>query len=163
MDNDARENFLNEMNQVFEQILEDKTNIKPLTYVPAGTRIIVFPNVDLWLRTEERDAEATAANMKKDVLIDDEKVQGERKLQENQRAVEMSGAAGSNVVYAPENSDVEAVSGPKLINDNSATAKTQQSAVSGTVPPPPTSTATTNNTKSSSSSSGNNNSVPQLF
>ena len=42
--NDARDNFIQEMNQVFDEILADKANIKPLTYIPAGTRIIVFPN-----------------------------------------------------------------------------------------------------------------------
>ena len=68
--NDARQNFIDQMNQIFEQILADKTNIRPLTYIPAGTRIIVYPKVDLWLRTAERDAEASTNMKKKDVLID---------------------------------------------------------------------------------------------
>ena len=33
--NDARQNFLQDMNRIFEQILAEQTNIKPLTYVPA--------------------------------------------------------------------------------------------------------------------------------
>ena len=67
--NDARQNFLNQMNQVFEEILADKTNIKPLTYVPAGTRIIVYPNVDLWMRTRERNPQELGVAGKKTSLL----------------------------------------------------------------------------------------------
>lgn len=178
--NDARQNFLNEMNQVFEQILADKTNIKPLTYVPAGTRIIVFPNVDLWMRTEERDAEAsTGQGSKKDVFIDDEKVTNDRKLQENKRAVNISASSASqagNVLYEADDAGVEAVDAPpKLIDDSSVKNKkkakgqpTNPGLVSGSTPPPPPTYSTTpgaNNASSGSSNSNQNSdsSVPQLF
>lgn len=84
--NDARQNFLNQMNQVFEQILSDKTNIRPLTYVPAGTRIIVYPNVDLWMRTRERNPQELGGQGKKDVFIDDPQTTGKRELEKNRRA-----------------------------------------------------------------------------
>ena len=34
-----------------------KANIRSVTYIPAGTRIIIFPNEDLWLNDEKRDKE----------------------------------------------------------------------------------------------------------
>lgn len=52
---DARQNFLNQMQQIFDDIVQAKANIRAVTYIPAGTRIIIFPNQDLWLRTEEDD------------------------------------------------------------------------------------------------------------
>lgn len=52
---DARRNFIDQMNQIFQQILDRKSQIKAITYVPAGTRIIIFPNEDLWLNSEERE------------------------------------------------------------------------------------------------------------
>ena len=51
----ARENFLNQMQTIFDDIVESKANIRAVTYIPAGTRIIIFANQDLWLRTEEDD------------------------------------------------------------------------------------------------------------
>ena len=54
---DARQNFLNQMDQIFEEILQRKANIQAVTYVPAGTRIIIFPNEDLWLNSRERSEE----------------------------------------------------------------------------------------------------------
>lgn len=53
--NDARQNFIDQMNQIFEEILQRKANIKSVVYVPAGTRIIIFPNQDLWLNSVERE------------------------------------------------------------------------------------------------------------
>lgn len=53
--NDARQNFLSQMDAVFNEILNDKASIRPMTYVPAGTRIIIYPQIDLWLRTADRE------------------------------------------------------------------------------------------------------------
>ena len=53
----AREAFNEQMNRIFEDILERKAKIKSVTYVPAGTRIIIFPNEDLWLNSYQRDSE----------------------------------------------------------------------------------------------------------
>ena len=52
---DARRNFISQMDQIFQEILQRKAQIKSVTYVPAGTRIIIFPNEDLWLNSEERE------------------------------------------------------------------------------------------------------------
>ena len=52
---DARQNFLTQMQSIFDEIITSKANIRSVTYIPAGTRIIIFANQDLWLRTEEDD------------------------------------------------------------------------------------------------------------
>lgn len=54
---DARDNFLEQMNTIFDDIMNRKANIRSVTYIPAGTRIIIFPNEDLWLNDEKRDKE----------------------------------------------------------------------------------------------------------
>ncbi len=53
--NDARENFIESMQTIFDQLIEDSSNIPVVIYVPSGTRLTVFPNEDLWLRSEEDD------------------------------------------------------------------------------------------------------------
>lgn len=59
----ARQNFLDDMNQMFEEMIKDKANIRAVTYVPAGTRIIIFPNEDLWLNNEKRNQERKGAEI----------------------------------------------------------------------------------------------------
>lgn len=53
--NDARSNFIDSMSQIFTQLLEESMRIKPVLFVPAGTRMTVFANTDLWLRSEIED------------------------------------------------------------------------------------------------------------
>lgn len=180
--NDARQNFLQDMNRVFEQILADKTNIKPLTYVPAGTRIIVYPNIDLWLRTPERDEAEVAKNLsKRDVLMDDNKITQDREDTQNRRKMGMTDAdrsatSAGSVVYEAEGTDAEAVAAPKLMDDSKVRNKKPATAGSapalmptvptgGSTPPPPPSfsTGTSSSSSSSGSSSKSDNSVPQLF
>ncbi len=180
--NDARQNFLQDMNRIFEQILADKSNIKPLTYVPAGTRIIVYPNVDLWLRTPERDEAEVAKNLsKRDVLIDDNKLEQERTDTKNRRAMGMTdadrAATAGSVVYEAEGTDAEAVSAPRLMDDSKVKNKKPANATAGApvlmptvpsggaTPPPPPSFSSGAGASSSNSSAGSktDNSVPQLF
>lgn len=179
--NDARQNFLQDMNRIFEQILADKTNIKPLTYVPAGTRIIVYPNIDLWLRTPERDEAEVAKNLsKRDVLIDDNKLEQDRTDTQNRRKMGMTdadrAATAGSVVYEAEGTDAEAVAAPRLMDDSkvkskkpAATAGTPAlmptTPAGGSTPPPPPSFSSGSSSSSSSSSSAakTDNSVPQLF
>ena len=152
--NDARQNFLDQMNQIFQMILNDKTNIRPLTYIPAGTRIIVYPNVDLWMRTAERDAEVSTNDQVKDVLIDDKKTQDEIASRAVDRRAKLQTASSANVVYEAEKTKAQ----PVLISDKSE--KQQQSAaVTGATPPPPPS----NNTRRPSGSGSGSSDVPQLF
>lgn len=58
---DARQTFMSDMQGVFDQILQDATGVPPVLFVPSGTRLTVFANEDLWLRTpaeDEKDYEA---------------------------------------------------------------------------------------------------------
>ena len=52
---DSRESFIDSMSQIFNQLLEESTEIPVVVYVPAGTRLTVFSNEDLWLRMESDD------------------------------------------------------------------------------------------------------------
>ena len=167
--NDARQNFLDQMNQVFEQILSDKTNIRPLTYVPAGTRIIVYPNVDLWMRTRERNPKVDPEKRRSNILINSAEVATVR--EKNRR----DAPVGGNVVYQSQGPNMEIQSrSPALLNEadtkknNQANNNNPQlisSTAAGATPPPPPSfatsstpgAATTNNTQKTDSS------VPQLF
>lgn len=56
---DARQNFIDQMNTIFEDIMQRKSQIQSVTYMPAGTRIIIFPKEDLWLNSEERSKESS--------------------------------------------------------------------------------------------------------
>jgi hypothetical protein len=58
---DARENFIEQMDNIFSEILQKKANIQSVTYIPAGTRIIIFPNEDLWLNDEKRNQKNNTA------------------------------------------------------------------------------------------------------
>lgn len=152
--NDARQNFLDQMNQIFQQILADKTNIRPLTYVPAGTRIIVYPNVDLWLRTIERDSEVSTNDKRKDILIDDKETQDKIATRAAERKVKNAGAS-SSVVYEADQADAKPAA--TLIDEKPTTSAPKSGA--GAPPPPPPSSSR----GSSSSISGGGSSVPQLF
>ena len=52
---DARENFINGMEQVFDQMINDSSNVPPVVFIPSGTRLTVYAQKDLWLRSEEDD------------------------------------------------------------------------------------------------------------
>jgi type IV secretion system protein VirB10 len=88
---DARENFLDKMDSIIDEIMESKNQIQAVTYVPAGTRIIIYPMVDLWLRTtkdiiEGRTTTANTETTSKDILIDEnsQQVEGTQRVQGNQ-------------------------------------------------------------------------------
>ena len=42
---------MDKMDEILQEIIDRKKEIEPVTYVPAGTRIIIYPMTDLWLRT----------------------------------------------------------------------------------------------------------------
>jgi len=167
--NDARDNFIQEMNQVFDEILADKANIKALTYIPAGTRIIVFPNTDLWLRTVDRDAEesATFNSQKPNVLIDDKRkgdiTIGMGAPQPSSTAV----SAGGDVVYSADgNGGVQANRPTPLIDDGAP--KKKNPTYIAPPPPPTTSSGQTSQKPSTGKTSSKDedvadSSIPALF
>ncbi len=157
--NDARENFLNEMNQIFDEILADKSNIKPMTYIPAGTRIIVYPNTDLWLRTVERDQDESLNLQKPTVFIDDGKTGAERKANESNSIKQSAvSSANSDVVY--DEGDVDAKPATPLVDTPKQTKKTTSTPPAlVSAPPPPPSTPSYSDTSTTTTNSG----VPALF
>jgi len=54
---DARENFIDTMEQIFQQMIEESSSTPPVVFVPSGTRMTVFAMEDLWLRSEEDDVD----------------------------------------------------------------------------------------------------------
>ncbi|MBP5161236.1 MAG: TrbI/VirB10 family protein [Alphaproteobacteria bacterium] len=54
---DARRNFIETMQHIFEQMIEESSTVPPVVFIPAGTRLTVFSNEDLWLRSEEEDVD----------------------------------------------------------------------------------------------------------
>lgn len=163
--NDARQNFLDDMESLFDDILADKTDVKAMTYIPAGTRIIVYPNTDLWLRSVERDNEESQKYQKPEVLIDD--VKTEQAVDQKNREDVAKAASSSQVVYDPDQVDVEAAGSgtPPLIVDT-APKKTGNTLA----PPPPPSSGTlpaagtpAAGTTSGASSESGNDSIPALF
>lgn len=95
---DARQNFLEKMDAILNDILEKKQAIQAVTYIPAGTRIIVYPMRDLWLKTTDdikgngKEDTGDGEHKAKDVLIDEHKddhqqktVQGNKSNSNNNR------------------------------------------------------------------------------
>ena len=110
---DARENFLDNMDTMFNQILADKTDIAAVTYVPAGTRLIIYPKEDLWIRTRERtEEESLMASNKPTVFLDDRDPTGELERSSggnaggNSSSGTGTGSGTSGVVYV-DNSNAE--------------------------------------------------------
>ncbi len=158
---DARQNFLDDMESLFDDILADKTDVKAMTYVPAGTRIIVYPNVDLWLRSVERDSEESQKFQKPEVFIDDVKTGQEI---DKRKREDVAKASGGQVVYDPDEVKVEAASsGTTPLIVDTAPKKTTNTIVP---PPPPASGSIPAAGSTSSESSASNNadsSIPALF
>ena len=167
--NDARQNFINEMNNIFDEILQDKSSIKPLTYIPAGTRIIVFPNTDLWLRTWENDQDSSLQLEKPQIFIDD----GQKAAEQEKKSKEPTTktvSSGGDVVYDSSMDDVESAKAPPPLIDDSKSKK-QTSGQAYIAPPPPPSVSNSGSGVSmqptspnnSTNNNSNNNSVPALF
>ena len=151
----ARQNFLKNMDNIFNDILKRKTEIEAVTYVPAGTRLIIYPKVDLWIRTAAREQESSfngEATQKPEQLIDDGNPAGTNDKAKNTSGGQSSGET-SSVVYNGED-NVEPAK--PLIDDSAGKASgRRRSSSTGATPPPPSTSA--------SSSTSADNSAGQLF
>jgi len=165
--NDARQSFINEMSDIFDEILRDKSNIKPMTYVPAGTRIIVFPNTDLWLRTIERDQDSSINLEKPEIFIDDGQMAAKREKNRQEKVTHSVSVDSGDVVYDAEAEDIESAKAPAPLVSNTKKNKAKGQAYIAPPPPPSNSISGSNNNNNSSgnndSKSSGNNSVPALF
>ena len=53
--NDARKAFIDEIGSILDDMIARAQQTPPVVFVPAGTRLTVFPQRDLWLRSVEDD------------------------------------------------------------------------------------------------------------
>ncbi len=156
---DARENFLDNMDQIFQQILQDKTDIEAVTYVPAGTRLIIYPKVDLWIRTLERSKEESLRSIEKPtVLIDDRNPDGKSGANQATSSGSTGTSSGTSGVVYQDDSAAEVQRSMPLLDDNTTSKRAKQTS---TTIPPVTSTGAT--PPPSSTASSGSNSAAQLF
>lgn len=95
--NDARNTFVEQMQQMFEDLIKKKENIRAVTYIPAGTRIIIFPNQDLWLNSEEREKKKGGAQEGGDYASNETGLTESNPNEETDPQVTYNGGAGENV------------------------------------------------------------------
>ena len=149
---DARQGFQNDMQQVFQDLMQRMTNIQTVTYVPAGTRLIIYPKVDLWLRTYEREQSeqyGKEAMEKPKALIDDRDPVGEIHRNSGGAGQKTTNSGGnSTVTYDGENADVQPAT--PLIDDAAQARKNKQR--KGATPPPPSISASSGSNSSDTSS-----------
>ena len=135
---DSRQNFLEKMNEILDKIIEEKEQIRAVTYVPAGTRAIIYPMRDLWLRTTK--------DIEKRNVSD-----GVGGRSENKLITESSGNAQDPTIQGGNNSQVQNNRNNNnnnrnqkaLITDNSGKSNTkndannnQKNSRTGALPPP---------------------------
>lgn len=157
--NDARESFLNDTKQMFQKLVSEYMQNQPVIFVPAGTRITVYPNVDLWLRTENTSQNAGSGELSEAGAFTDDKAAADYNIGlKNRRS-----APQTTVTYSPQDNNVQPTS---VLTSDAPT--TQRNRVGTPPPPPPPSSGLVNtprqpNGSGSSSNNNNNNDVPQLF
>lgn len=54
---DARKNFIDTIGGILDDMIDKAKETPPVVFVPAGTRLTVYPTQDLWLRSVEDDEE----------------------------------------------------------------------------------------------------------
>jgi len=132
---DAREQFMNKMDEILQEIIESKEQIVPVTYVPAGTRIIIYPQTDLWLRTAkdiDRGIKTTYSTESRggDPLIDESA--------ENNEYNNSQGGGRQTVLgnKAPNNNNAPNNGGTSLISEEPAAQNQNAQRKNSALPPP---------------------------
>lgn len=133
--NDARRNFLDNMQNIFDQILADKTNVKAITYVPNGTRIIVYTQVDLEIRTPENANEKSNEGGNFHGLVDKDVTQTSANVAPGTKTYGPGGPTstfgdnnGGQVVYSADSLNLKPSGTTPLIANGTSAKRT---------PPPP--------------------------
>ncbi len=158
--NDARESFRSAMDEMFQQILQNSLQEQVLIFIPAGTRIVVYPNKDLWLRTPERDKNSQAYydrhNAPADSLVS-QKTQIE--VEEGVPSDTPSGgnSSGGQVTYNDgQGTGASAQQGGTALLNNQTPSRPSNNAIATPPPPPPSSSSV-------QQKSGSTSSAPVLF
>ena len=118
---DGRKEFNDRMKEILDDIIKDKANIRSVTYIPAGTRIIIYPNQDLWLNSRELSAKESVDPSKRKRgpgLIDEAATEAEMQENANRNNNPTYNANYQNVqpARAPNNPNPQ----PSNINQNPA-------------------------------------------
>lgn len=91
---DGRKEFNDRMKEILDDIIKDKANIRSVTYIPAGTRIIIYPNQDLWLNSRElseKESRDPSKRQRGPGLIDEAATEAERQEEANRNNVTYNG------------------------------------------------------------------------
>ncbi len=131
---DARQNFMDKMDEILQEIIDRKKEIEPVTYVPAGTRIIIYPMTDLWLRTT-KDIDKGVTNFMgtqdvDNVLVDPNRYEVEQSSNGQQQQVVTTSTGNRNQNVQQEN---QPLVGPP---SNGPQAQQQQQRRVRALPPP---------------------------
>ena len=59
---EGRQQFIEKIGDILDDIIEKSKDKPPVVFIPAGTRLTVFPSQDLWLRSPDDDAEDVKNN-----------------------------------------------------------------------------------------------------
>ena len=51
----TRQMFIDNFNDIFNEMMREANDVQPVLFVPSGTRLIVYPSTDLWLRAVNDD------------------------------------------------------------------------------------------------------------
>ena len=164
---DIRQDFNDKSSEMFKQLMDDLADVQTIVYIPAGTRMIIFPNEDLWLRTFENDGEVSSGVEKPKVLIDDVKAKEERVANERGLNSPRGSAATYDDVVYQENGPEAQSQGSGLLDDKNANKNNgSYYGTSGSIPPvtvDPVAPPPTYRGDSSSGDDKKSGSTPQLF
>ena len=54
----TRQMFIDNFQQIFDQMMAEANSVQPVLFVPSGTRLIAYPTEDLWLRSSKDEERA---------------------------------------------------------------------------------------------------------
>ena len=154
---DARDNVNQTIQQIIEKIINDKMeSVQAVSYVPAGTRLIIYPKTDMWLRTAEREESQGLKDIDKpQVLLDDRDPYGSTHgTQTNDNDFNKG---SSTVLYDGGNTNAQPTgSGQTLLDEQPAQQK--RKAVAPVYTPPPATSSSGNSNANTAGSATNNSS-----
>lgn len=158
---DARDNVNQTIQQIIEQVISDKMeSVQSISYVPAGTRLIIYPKTDMWIRTAEREKaqeKALGSIDKPTVLMDDRDPYG------STHGTSSGSSGNSTVVYDGNTNAQPANSGGTPLLNEQPTQPQRPAGAPAYTPPPSTSSSSNAGSSSGSSSSESDASAGQLF
>ena len=123
----TRQMFIDNFKEIFDTMLSEANNVQPVLFVPSGTRLVVYPSQDLWLRSVKDDKEqlekeglgGSSAAQRPDVPSWvgnrlDESSNGSGMTENSNSGSDSS--ASNEAVYAPDSSSVNP-SAPSVYNE----------------------------------------------